>query len=296
MLVAPAFFASNMVFGRATIPAVAPFTLAFVRWLLVGLILLPAVLRQWPIARAVMHRHWRKLFFSAFLGMWICGGVVYLALRYTTATNGTLIFTISTVFIILFEAILGTRRLRWRDGLGSLIALAGVVVIVLKGRPGALLDLAFNGGDLLFLLAAIAWAIYSIAARSSHLSELDNFAQLALTALAGAALLLPFSAAEWFRGLPMPVSAHAWSGIAGIVVFSSLLAFSCFQFGVRALGPSLAGVFMYLLPPYGVILATAFLGESVAAYHLAGIAMVMGGVVLATLPKGWPTKSAAKRG
>ena len=68
MLVAPVFFASNMIFGRATIPAVAPFTLAFVRWLLVGLILSPALSRQWPAARALVRRHWPRLLLSGFLG------------------------------------------------------------------------------------------------------------------------------------------------------------------------------------------------------------------------------------
>ncbi len=67
-------------------------------------------------------------------------------------------------------------------------------------------------------------------------------------------------------------------------MFSSLLAFSGFQFGVRTLGPSVAGVFMYLLPPYGVLMAVAILGESFEPFHAAGIALVMGGVILATLP------------
>lgn len=287
MLVAPLLFSSNMIFGRGTIPYVAPFTLAFVRWLLVALVLSPALWRERGTVRRVLRHNSGLVLMLGFLGMWVCGGIVYLALKHTTATNGTLIYTTSPVFIILFEALAGGRRIGWRDVAGSLIALAGIVVIVLKGEPAALLRLDFNWGDLLFVAAAIAWAIYSIAGRSARFRQLSNLALLGLIAAAGTLLLLPFAIGELAAGQPMPTTGAAWTGIAGIVVFSSLLAFSTFQSGVRTLGAAVAGVFMYLLPPYGVFLAVTFLGESFAAYHAAGIALALGGVMLATLPAGW---------
>jgi len=108
----------------------------------------------------------------------------------------------------------------------------------------------------------------------------------AVVAAGGAMLLVPFAAVEWVLGLPLPATPAAWSGIAGIVFFASLLAFSGFQFGVRELGAPLAGMFMYLMPPYGVGLAVLFLGERLEAFHVAGIAMVMAGIILATLPIG----------
>ena len=105
----------------------------------------------------------------------------------------------------------------------------------------------------------------------------------AIVAAGGALLLLPVAAAEWAMGLALPATTAAWSGIGGIVVFASLLAFSGFQFGVRELGASVTGMFMYLLPPYGVALAVIFLGERLETFHAAGIAMVMAGIILATL-------------
>ena len=65
----------------------------------------------------------------------------------------------------------------------------------------------------------------------------------ALVAAAGALLLLPFAAVRTVPRLPLPTTPAAWSGIAGIVFFASLLAFSGFQFGVRELGAPLAGLF-----------------------------------------------------
>jgi drug/metabolite transporter (DMT)-like permease len=61
-----------------------------------------------------------------------------------------------------------------------------------------------------------------------------------------------------------------------------VLAFACYQYGVKRVGPSVTSVFMYLLPVWGVLLAALFLGEAVRPFHLAGMALVLAGVILST--------------
>lgn len=286
MVVTPLFFSTNMVFGRGLTGEVSPFTLAFLRWLAVTVALSPFMLADRAALREVLARKGALVLLAAFLGMWICGGVVYLGLRWTTATNATLIMTTSSVIILLMEAAFAGRRIGPREALGAAAAFLGIAVIVLRGDVSALLSLTFNVGDLLIMSAAIAWALYSILLRAPDLKRPSNAAMLGLLAALGAATLLPFALYEWAGGGRMPATPEAWRGIAGIVAFASLLAFSGYQFGVRQLGPTLAGVLMYLMPVYGVVLAILLLGERLEPFHVAGIALVIGGVVLATLPAG----------
>lgn len=284
MLVTPLLFSTNLVFGRGVVDEVAPFTLAFLRWASVAVALSPFLLLERRTAFAVLRGNAALVVLLGFLGMWLCGAIVYRALAMTTATNGTLIFTTSPVIILFIEAIFRGRSIGRREAIGSAIAFVGVAVIVLKGDLGALSTLDVNAGDLIMLGMAVAWATYSILYRSPPLATLSNLALFCAVAAAGALTLLPFAAGEFLLAEPMPRTASAWTSIAGIVVFSSLLAFSGFQYGVRRLGPSAAGVFMYLLPPYGVFLAVTFLGETFHAFHAVGIALVMGGIALATAP------------
>lgn len=284
MLATPLFFSSNLIFGRGVIGEVAPFTLAFLRWAAVALCLSPLAWRERAAVASVAAAHPGLLLLLGFLGMWVCGALVYLALEKTSATNGTLIYTTSPVMILLIEALWLRRAIGLRAAVGSAIALAGVAAIVLKGRPLALFDLDFNRGDLLFVAAAVSWAVYSLLLRTPVMAQLTNAALLAVVAAAGATTLAPFAAWEVVTGATMPATAAAWQAIAGIVIVSSLLAFLGFQFSVRRLGATRAGVFMYLMPVYGVGLAVFLLGESFHLYHLAGMALVSGGVVLATLP------------
>ncbi len=287
MVLTPLFFSTNLIFGRGVIGEVAPFTLAFLRWGAVALALAPFAVADRTAALRLIRGDAPFLALLGLLGMWICGALVYLALQRTTATNGTLIYTTSPVFIILIDAFANRRRIGLRAAAGSGLALAGIATIVLRGELSALLALDVNDGDLIFVGAAIAWAVYSLMLRSPRVTGIANLALLPLIASAGALLLAPFAAYEYLSGAPMPVTGSAWSGIAGIVVFASLAAFLGFQFGIRRLGAPVAGVFMYLMPPYGVGLAVLFLGETFQAYHAIGIVLVCGGVILATLPAAW---------
>ena len=194
------------------------------------------MLRHRRLVAGKLRNQLKSLLFLGFLGMWLCGAIVYLALEQTTATNATLIYTTSPVFIIFIEALFADRRIGWREIVGSAIALGGVAVIVLKGNLAALMSLAFNRGDILVLIAAIAWAVYSVRYRSPGIADVPNVVLFGLIAAAGAVLLLPFAAYEYRTGAAMPVTYNTWMNIAGIVFFASLLAFSSFQFGVRELG------------------------------------------------------------
>ncbi len=284
MIVTPLVFSTNLVFGRHVVGAVAPFTLAFIRWFTVALVLAPLAMREGPAVRALIRKRPGRLVLLGFLGMWICGALVYLALRYTTATNATLIYTTSPVYILLIEAAWRGRAITAREWIGSVAALVGVAVIVTKGDLAVLTGLDFNIGDLLILGCAISWAVYGVLYRDDDLQTVSNLGLFALVAGAGAACIAPFAAWELATGIPLPSTLEAWGSIAGIILFASLLAFSGFQYGVRNLGASLTGIFMYMLPVYGVFLAVIFLGERFQGFHMAGITMVLGGVIIATFP------------
>lgn len=285
MTVAPLFFSSNLIFGRYVTGDVAPFLLAFLRWSAVALLLLPALLAARCEATELLRRHWGLLSVLGFLGMGICGGGIYLALRHTTATNATLIYTTSPVLILLLERVFAGRRSSKREIVGTAVAFFGVATIVLRGSLENAIALAFNGGDLLVLLAAASWAGYSILYRSEPLREIGNLPLFGLVAIFGALANLPIAAWKVASGSALPQSPESWAAIAGIILISSLLAFSTYQFGVRRLGAAVAGVFMYLLPPYGVLMAILFLGEAFEPFHVAGIALVTVGVMTATFPR-----------
>ncbi|MBI4275230.1 MAG: DMT family transporter [Rhizobiales bacterium] len=259
-----------------------PWTLAFLRWVLACLILAPFALGQIRARARAIRTEWHRIVLLGFLGMWISGGVVYLSLQFTTATNATLIYTVSPALVVLFAAILARRPLLLMQALGVMFGVAGVAIIVLEGDLTAVGSLDFNRGDLGMIAAAIAWAIYSLVLKRSALDAIPTLALFFAIAIAGMITLTSLMAYEAVTVGRFPITLNSWISILGLAIFPSVLSFSFYQYGIKTVGPSSTAIFMCLLPPYGVMLAVVFLGERLHLYHWVGFAMVLGGVILAT--------------
>ena len=76
----------------------------------------------------------------------------------------------------------------------------------------------------------------------------------------------------------MSVTATNIAALVSVALFSSVLAYIFWNRGVEQVGASVAGLFVHLMPVFGVVLAWLFLGERLALYHLAGIALILAGI------------------
>ncbi|MGV8939377.1 MAG: DMT family transporter [Allorhizobium sp.] len=287
---APVFFSTNLIFGRGITGDIGPFTTAFLRWAGSALIILPFVIAERRACLAFVRANTALWLWLGFLGMGICGGFVYWALTLTSASNATLIYTTSSLFIIVFQFLFYGRALSLKELAGMAVAFSGVAAIVLKGSLAAALNLSFNIGDLGILGAAIAFALYSLALRNPATATLKPLALFGMLSISGALVLAPAAAYEFLNGGLRPDTVSDWTKLAGIILFASLAAFLCFQHAVRVFGPAMAGITLYLMPPISIVMAVLFLGEHFERYHAAGIVLVTGGLLLATAtPKRKPT-------
>ena len=283
LVLMPIMFASNLIIGRVAVATVEPVTLAFWRWLIATAIMLPLVAAALGRYAADLLRLVPLLLLLGVLAMVICGAGVYFGLRHTTATNGTLIYTTSPAFIVLFEMILGRRPFSAQQFAGIALATFGVAVIVAHGDVMSLAGLGFNPGDIAILAAAIAWAVYSILLRDQRLQALPGRVVFAAIAASGTLALTPLWLFEGASRGFLPATASAWVAIAALAVMPSVGAFLSYQWLVREVGTMRTGMALYFMPIVGVGLAAIFLGEAIHTYHLVGTLLTIGGVVLATL-------------
>lgn len=279
---APVFFSSNLIFGRGVSGEIAPFTTALIRWAGAALIMSPIVIAHRRASVEFVRRRWGIWLWLGVLGMGICGGFVYWALTLTTASNATLIYTTSSLFIILFQWLFQGKPIGRAQLAGMAIAFSGVAVIVFEGSLQKVQDFHFNVGDVGILVAAVAFALYSLTLRHPAAAALGPLPLFGLLAISGALVLVPPALYEMATGGLMPDSGHDWMMLAGIILFASLAAFYCFQHTVHVFGPAFAGITLYLMPPVSILMAVIFLGEQFHVHHAAGIILVTGGLVIAS--------------
>lgn len=281
LLAAPLLISSNPIIGRAAVDIVPPVALAFWRWAVAALILLPFTWFGLVRHATVLRRHILLIGLLGSLGMGVCGAFVYIGLQHTTATTASIIYAISPVMMLVIVWLFEREPIRLHQIIGVTIAIVGVLVIVSRGALDQLLAITFNIGDLWVLGSAASWAVYSVLLRRLT-GLLPTFTLFTAIVLAGVLSLAPFYAIETAMGRPVVWNQEAAISIAGVALLASVLAFSAFQKGIALVGAARSGPFMYLMPVYGVILATLFLGEAFAIFHGAGLLLVISGVALAS--------------
>ena len=119
LFIQPIFMASNLVVARGGVEYVPPISLAFWRWSLVFLILLPFTFVSLKKNFEIMKKEYKKLFFLGATGCGVCGAFPFLAGQTTTVTNMGIIYTSSPIFIILISGIFLVKKLILQKLLGS---------------------------------------------------------------------------------------------------------------------------------------------------------------------------------
>jgi drug/metabolite transporter (DMT)-like permease len=273
----PFFWACNWVVGRGFAPDVPPMAMNFFRWLFAVLILAPFawshVRREWPVVR----RHWKPMLLLGGIGVGAHNALAYLGLNYTTATNGLILNSFIPVMIITMSWIFLRERLSLLQLAGVGLSLTGVLAILSQGSVEVLTSLRMNAGDLLVILSMAMWAAFTIGLRwrppGLHLLTF----QFALMVF-GDLVMLPLFVVESVFSRHMVVTPDSVAAILAVALFSSVLAYIFWNHGVEQLGANVAGLFVHLMPAFGVLLAWLFLGERLALFHVAGIALILTGI------------------
>jgi drug/metabolite transporter (DMT)-like permease len=276
------FWALNWVIGRGLAGHVSPLVLSFVRWILAVAVVLPFAWGQLQEHRALIRRHWRTLAWLGFWGTGLQNAFSYMGLQYTTATNGVILNSAMPILIVLIGWLLYRDTITRVQAAGAALSLAGILVIITRGDPAALARLSFNKGDLIIVLGLVFWSTYTVFLRAKP-AGLPPLAFLACCGIAGSVVMAPLAIAEMlFFGGHVEVNEATLAAMAYLGIFPSVLAYLFWNRGVAEVGPQVAGLFVHLMPAFGVLLAWLFLGERLHLFHAAGIALILAGIALAS--------------
>ena len=272
--------ASNLVVARGGVEFVPPISLAFWRWTIVFIILLPFTYFSLKKNFKIIQKEYKKLFFLGAMGCGVCGAFPFLAGQTTTVANMGIIYTSSPIFIILISALFFSEKITLTKVIGLIACLIGVFAIIIKGDLELLINLRFTIGDLWMLAAAIGWALYSIYLFYWK-TELEIFQRFTLIALFGAISLLPFYIAEelYFQKTVFNNEFLFWTIFAAIS--PGIIAFTLYTVAQKKLGASLTGFTLYIFTVYAAIYGYILFDEQLESYHYLGTVLVFFGVYLA---------------
>jgi drug/metabolite transporter (DMT)-like permease len=280
-LAATVIWSGNFIVARGVADAVPPATLAFCRWSVAFLALLPFAARSLRREMPALLAHKGYVAATALLGVTVFNTLIYVAGHTTEALNLSLISTFIPAFILLLARVFLGEALTPARLWGLLAAVCGVVLLITRGQPTLLLSIRPNPGDLWMLLAALLFAGYSILVRRKP-RDIGPTALLGASFGLGLALLAPWTALE----LALGATAHFDLRIVGAILYiglgASLAAYWLWSYALGSIGPSRAGIIYYSLPLFCGIEASLLLGEPVTWVHFASGGLIIGGIWTAT--------------
>jgi drug/metabolite transporter (DMT)-like permease len=283
LVLANIFWAGNWVLGRALRTAFDPISLNFWRWLVAVLVLAPFALPELIRQRHAIRRHAGLLALLALCGVVVFHSLIYLGLRTTTVVNAVLLNSSAPLFMLMCSWAIEREGATLRQISGMLLSFIGILVIVLRGEVGNLLQFDFQLGDAWILVAMPIWGIYSVLLKRRP-PELGDVSLLFAVSVTGLVLLVPAFALEALRSPPRWPSIEEAGGVLYVGLAASVGAYICWNRGVAVVGANAAGFTLHLLPAFGTALAIVFLGETFHPFHAAGFAAILFGVVVATRP------------
>jgi len=276
-------WSGNYVIARGISKQLPPVSLAFYRWGLAAVCILPFAWKAIVAQKELLIANRWYLLWTALTGVSIFNTFIYLGGHYTSAINLALIGTTSAPVFATFMAafFLKEKISRFRIA-GIVICIAGILYLLSAGSLQHLASLHFGKGDLLVLISAFTFAIYNTLVRKKP-ATLSPLAFLAVIFAVGVICLVPFYAYELAHEAPVQWTPGMFAIIAYLGIGNSIIAFFCWNASIEKLGASGTALFGNLIPVFSTIEAVLFLGETFTVVHLISGVLVIGGLVIANL-------------
>ncbi len=281
LVVANVVYATSYAATRLTLDHVPPATLALIRLVIGALVLIPLAVALQPAAAAPIGRadRWRIRWMGV-LGFAGAFAFSHWGIARSTATNAALLITVEPISLILLSPWALGERLTRREGLGAALALAGAAVVVVNGIPGVTAALVPHWrGDLLLILAGLAYAAYSLFGRE----VLTRHPAIAVTAWSiawGVAAMLPLAALEWSAGVELRLNGPAILGVLYLAVLITALSYLAWNWALERVPAPRAAIFLNIQPLVGTLLGVYYLGEPLTAFTVAGGVLIVIGLTL----------------
>jgi len=273
--------------GGATIP---PFMIAVIRYFL-AVICFFLILRfkEGTLNWQFVKKNWKILALMGLLSVTVYQAGYLIGELLTSASDASIMVATNAVWVVIISSsFLKTERFAWRKIIGSLLAFIAVVIVV-GFSPNVNVTNRILG-DIVILLAALAYATYTVISRffinktreDSESYQPSSIWIMTWVSLFGFLITTPIaliiSPEFLIPATYLTIPPRVWIGISYLVFISTIGGYTFYLEGVKRLNASRAAIFQALVPLFGVVFSALFLHEEfdVFVYPFALLLVILG--------------------
>ena len=265
--------------GKLAVASAPPLEISAVRFVIAAAVLAAiAVATRIDLGRGNL---WPVVLAGVF-GYFAYNAFVFVGLTMAPASDGALIVpTLIPVLTALAASFVG-ERLTATKLIGFALASIGAALVILAGQTGDEISSRRLVGDVLMLLGAMCWAVYTVLGTIA-LRTRSPLAIVTIAAPIGAVLLLPLGFFERGYADVAGWTIGVWLNVLYLALAVSVASFILFYWVVRRVGAGVAAMSSYFVPVLTLVMAVVFLGDRPQPLQLVGGVVILAGVRLATL-------------
>jgi drug/metabolite transporter (DMT)-like permease len=278
-------WSGNYVVAKGISKEIPAISLAFYRWLIASICIVPLAWKKFQADKAILLQHKQYLFWVTLTGIVIFNAFIYLAGHHTTAINLALIGTTAApVFATVMAVVFLKEYISPLRIAGMVVCFAGVLFLLSQGSWEKLMHFHFSKGDILILISAFSFAIYNTLVRKKPVA-ISSMSFLMVTFIAGTIILFPAFLIEKANSPAVHFTATNFSIIAYLGIGNSVIGFLCWNASIGRIGASRTVIFANLIPILSTIESVLILGEEFTSTHLIAGIIIISGLVIANVRK-----------
>ena len=276
-----AFFAIYVVWGttylaiRYAVETIPPLVTAGLRHATAGMILLAIA---WSRGFRPRREHWIAGTALGALFFLIGHGTLHWAEQYVSSGLAALLVATEPLWILALGAAMGQQRINWQNGLGLLTGLGGVGILTAREFTTRS---SLTVGVIAVVVGAASWAVGVCVAPRLRLPR-DPVGRTAIPVICGAAMLLiaagvtgEFSTMHWSA-----VTLRSWLGLAYLITFGSIIAFTSYTWLLQHCSPTLVATHTFVNPLVAVLVGWLWASEAISLRIVVSTVVILAAIVL----------------
>ena len=272
-------WSGSWITGKLAVGSAPPLEISTVRFVIAAAVLATiAIATRADLGRGSL----RPVVLAGVLGYCAYNAFVFVGLTMAPASDGALIVPTTIPVLTAVAASFIGERLTGTKIAGFGLASIGAALVIAAGQTADEISSRRLVGDLLMLLGASCWAVYTVLGTIA-LRTRSPLAIVTIAAPIGALCLFPLGFLEKGYADVSAWNATVWVNVLYLALIGSVASFILFYWVVRRVGAGVAAMTSYLVPVLTLVMAVVFLGDRPEPLQLVGGLVILAGVRVATL-------------
>jgi len=269
--------AGTHIVAKVVVRSMDASTLTLIRSLIAMPVMVGLLLSRNTLRRVERRDYLLILFLSA-LAIPVNQFLYLYGIRFTIASNAALLYAMTPIIVLVFSRLLLGERLTGRKILGVALGFVGVVVVIFERGVSASVEHVY--GNVLVLIAVLAWSLYTVYGRRL-IRAYGSIEATAMILVGGTILFLPFGIIPMSEFPFSTLTTASWMQILYLALVTSVLSYLLWYYALGRVEAGKVALFTNLQPILTTALAVVLLGQDVTVPFILGGCIAITGVIVA---------------